>query len=385
MTLAKRDSIKILQVVGGMDRGGIETWLMHVLRHIDRDRFQIDFLVHTTQPCAYDDEIRSLGSRIIPCLHPSQPLLYARNFKRILREYGPYDIVHSQHYLFSGFILRLAYQQKIPCRISHVHPLTDINKQRFSRTIYRSIMTRWTSKYATHILTPSKSTLESFQTICDCSDQQTDILYNGVELDRFERKVDIIATRQKFNLPIDKPILIYVARFAPHKNHFQMLRLAEQINQDKLQVHFVMLGSNGELLNILKEIVQKRNDVSIITGIDDISELLKAANLFFFPSLEEGFGVVAIEAAAAGLPIIATDLPTIREACAPSHHAFMFPPNDDEIARTNILKVLNDEGLRKKLSEDAKQWAANFSIIKSVDKLASIYEMCKYSERKYVF
>ena len=54
----KQRPIRILHVVGGMNRGGVETWLMHVLRHIDRDRFQMDFLVHTEKPCPYDDEAR---------------------------------------------------------------------------------------------------------------------------------------------------------------------------------------------------------------------------------------------------------------------------------------------------------------------------------------
>ncbi len=49
--MGSKDRVRVLQVLGGMNRGGIETWLMHVLRHIDRDRFQIDFLVHTTQSC----------------------------------------------------------------------------------------------------------------------------------------------------------------------------------------------------------------------------------------------------------------------------------------------------------------------------------------------
>ncbi len=60
--------IRILHVVGCMDRGGVETWLMQILRNIDRSRFQMDFLVHTAKPGAYDDEIQALGSRIIPCL-----------------------------------------------------------------------------------------------------------------------------------------------------------------------------------------------------------------------------------------------------------------------------------------------------------------------------
>lgn len=372
-TLTKEPPKRILQVVGGMNRGGLETWLMHVLRYINRERFQIDFVVHTMEECAYDDEVRLLGSKIIPCLSPSQPWLYARNFKRILREHGPYDIVHSQLYFFDGFVLRLAHQQRVPVKISHIHPLKDIKDKNLLRPIYRSIMTKWIAKYATHILSPSNNSLESFQNICDCSNKHTHILYNGVELERFKKSVDKIAIRQKYGLPTDKPIVIYIARLVPHKNHEQMLRIAQQINQNEILVHFLMVGSHGELLERLKNQVSKRKDVSLITGIEDISALLNAADLFFFPSLEEGFGVVAIEAAAAGLPVVATNLSTISEACSPSHQAFMFPPNEDKIARTNILTILNNPELKNKLSKDAQQWADNFAIEKSVSQLASIY------------
>jgi glycosyltransferase EpsF len=113
-----------------------------------------------------------------------------------------------------------------------------------------------------------------------------------------------------------------------------------------------------------------------MVGVEDISELLKTADLFFLPSLEEGFGVVAIEAAAAGLPVVATDLPTIREACSPSHHPFMFPPNNDELACKNILSILENQELRKQLSADARKWANNFSIFSSIKQLAHLYENC---------
>lgn len=376
MTLSNQRPLRILQVVGGMNRGGIETWLINVLRHIDRDRFQIDFLVHTTQPCAYDDEIRALGSRIIPCLHSNQPWLYARNFKQILRDYGPYDVVHAQLYLFSGLVLYIAHQEKVCTRIAHMHPLTDLHEKRFLRAIYQKIMTRLLSKYATHIIAPSKSSLKAFQAICNCSGKHNEILYNGIELSQFDREVDKRAVRQKFNLPVDKPIVIYVARFTAHKNHAQILRIADRMSKNGVNVYFVMVGSHGELLNTLKEKVSERNDMAMMVGVEDISELLKTADLFFLPSLEEGFGVVAIEAAAAGLPVVATDLPTIREACSPSHHPFMFPPNNDELACKNILSILENQELRKQLSADARKWATNFSIFSSIKQLVHLYENC---------
>jgi hypothetical protein len=85
-----------------MNRGGVETWLLHVLRHINRARFQMDFLVHSAKPCAYDEEIRALGCRVIPCTKPSRAWSYPGNFLRALATHGPYDVVHSHVHAFSG-------------------------------------------------------------------------------------------------------------------------------------------------------------------------------------------------------------------------------------------------------------------------------------------
>ena len=57
--------IRILQCVNNMHRAGLETMLMNYYRHIDRDRIQFDFAVTTTDHCDYDDEISSLGGKII--------------------------------------------------------------------------------------------------------------------------------------------------------------------------------------------------------------------------------------------------------------------------------------------------------------------------------
>ena len=73
--------MRILQVVGWMNIGGIETWLMHILRNIDKNRFKIDFLAHSLEKCDYDEEILSYGSRIILYVNYRRPLKYAKNFK----------------------------------------------------------------------------------------------------------------------------------------------------------------------------------------------------------------------------------------------------------------------------------------------------------------
>ena len=65
---------RILHVIYCMDPGGIENWLMNLLRSIDRDCFQMDFLVHTTKAGIYDEEILNLNSNIYRCPWPKRPL-----------------------------------------------------------------------------------------------------------------------------------------------------------------------------------------------------------------------------------------------------------------------------------------------------------------------
>ena len=144
-------SLRILHVLKGMDRGGIETWLMHVLRKTDRERFRFDFMTGTLQPCAYDDELRSMGCGIHPCLDASRPWIYARNFFRIIRRQGPYDVIHSHVHHYSGFVCWLARRAGIPVRMVHSH--SDTRSQEatagLARHAYLRIMERLVSRYAT--------------------------------------------------------------------------------------------------------------------------------------------------------------------------------------------------------------------------------------------
>src|SRR3954453_21935810 len=118
---SQEQPIRILHVVGAMNRGGVETWLMHVLRHIDRHRFVMDFLTQSTNPGQFDEEIRDLGSRVLYCLNPHRPWLYAAGMRRVLAANQPYQIIHSHLHHYSGFVLRLAKRAGVPGRIAHSH------------------------------------------------------------------------------------------------------------------------------------------------------------------------------------------------------------------------------------------------------------------------
>jgi glycosyltransferase involved in cell wall biosynthesis len=313
MTLADKHPIRILHVVGGMVRAGIETWLMHVLRHIDRDRFQMDFLVHTTQPCAYDDEIRILGSKIIPCLHPSQPCLYARNLKQILREHGPYDIVHSHVHHFSGYVLRLVKRAGVPVRIAHSHMDTSSveARARLYRRLYLTLTKWWIVRYATVGLGCSRNAVANLFGPAWETDSRWRVLYYGIDLAPFRNFINSAAVRAELGIPLDAYVVGHVGRFEEQKNHMFLLDIAAEIAMHEPKMHLLLVGE-GSLRPTIEQKVARAGLAERVTfagARPSVPRLmLGAMDVFLFPSLHEGLGLVLIEAQAARLSCIFSDV-----------------------------------------------------------------------------
>jgi glycosyltransferase involved in cell wall biosynthesis len=306
--------IRVLHIVGGMNRGGVETWLMHVLRHIDRERFQMDFMVHTAEPCSYDNEVRALGSRILPCLHPNRPWHYARNFRRTVAAYGPYDIVHSHVHHYSGYTLRLAQRAGIPIRIAHSH--NDASPQDISpsplRWIYLTTTERFIRRYATIGLAASGKAAEAlfgreWQRSSFCR-----LLYYGIDLAPFRAKADP-SVRAALQLPPDAFVIGHVGRFDEQKNHRFLLEIFRHVADADPRTRLMLTG-DGALRPAIEQRVAELGLTGrvVFTGIrGDVPRLLlNALDLFVMPSLYEGLGLVCLEAQAAGVRcLFATTIP----------------------------------------------------------------------------
>lgn len=313
MTPTKLHPIRILHVVGGMNRAGVETWLMHILRHINRDRFQMDFLVHTDKPCVYGDEIRALGSKIIPCLSPSNPWLYARNFKQILRKHGPYDVVHSHIHHFSGYVLWLAKQAGVPVRIAHSHidssPLEA--KAGWRRRLYLAGMKTLINRNATLGLGCSHiANLDLFGHDRE-ADFHSHILYYGIDLTPFQESIDTAKVRTELDIPADAFVVGHVGRFQEQKNHRFLLEIFAEVAKREPQSYLLLVGEGPLRSSIEQQAFQMglRNRIIFAGSRPDVYKLmLGAMDVFLFPSLCEGLGLVLIEAQAAGLPCLISDV-----------------------------------------------------------------------------
>jgi glycosyltransferase involved in cell wall biosynthesis len=305
--------IRILHVLGKLDRGGAETWLVQVLRHVDRQKYQMDFLVHSNCPGAYDDEVRALGSAIMPCLGSSNPFRYAMNFHQTLKERGPYDVVHSHVHHYSGYVLMLAAMAGVPIRIAHSHSDTRSVEGDTGpgRSIYLRGMKAMIQTFATHGLAVSCEAGDDLF----CKDWQNtsrwELQHLGIDLSRFELEVDRSSMRRTLGIRPDAFVVGHVGRFSIPKNHTFLIDIAKEVVKLSPKAVFVLIG-DGPLRAEMEAKVASHSltEHFIFAGLrSDVPQLMKGVmDAFLFPSLYEGLPIALLEAQAAGLKCMISDV-----------------------------------------------------------------------------
>jgi glycosyltransferase involved in cell wall biosynthesis len=360
--------MRILHVLGGLNRGGAETWLVQILRHIDKAKYHFDFLVHTDQPCAYDDEVRSLGARIIPCLSPSDPVRYARNFLRILAEVGPYDVVHSHVHRFSGYVLTLARLGGVPVRIAHSH-LSD--KEVDNRELYQLAMANLLKIGATAGLGVSEKAAVSLFGKDWQADPRWRVSHLGIDLEPFSGPVDSHRVRAELGIPEHAFVIGHVGRFFPQKNHTFLLDIAKHVCATNDEAMFVLVG-DGPLRNVMEIKAEKlgiSRYVKFMGARDDVVRLMRGLmDVLLFPSLYEGLPLVLVEAQAAGLHCFIAD--TI------SAETDIFPELITRLSLADGAYTWAESMIKAPLAEASFQPDAmgHFSIDAAVDRLCSAYD-----------
>ena len=303
--------IRVLQVVARMHRGGVETWLMQVLRHIDRSRFLMDFVVTQPEPADYDEEVLALGSRIWPCPLRPDPTQFMRQFRAVLDVHGPYRVVHSHLHHFSGFVLGLARHAGVPVRLAHSHldTASEDASAGVVRRAYLGLMRVALRRYATGGMGVTASAATALFGEDWRSDGRWRVARCGLDFGAFRAGADLGALRAELGLTPDAIVLGHVGRFDPQKNHAYLLRVAEAAFARDPLARLVLVGT-GPLRGEVEAEAERLGirDRVLFTGVRaDVARLLRVFDVFVLPSIREGLPLVGLEAQAAGLPIVLSE------------------------------------------------------------------------------
>lgn len=183
--------------------------------------------------------------------------------------------------------------------------------------------------------------------------------------------------RHQLGLSDDDEVVLSVGRQEYQKGQVTLLRALARLAPRRPRLVLLLAGRRGHASDELARLagdhpLAKR--VHLLGHRDDVPELLAAADLFAFPSLYEGLGGAVIEAMALGLPIVASDLPALREILAPELDAFVVPPGDPEELATAIARCLDDPTLRRVLAARGRQvFEERFTLDRSVEGMVALY------------
>lgn len=308
------EPIRVLQVVGRMDRGGIETMIMNLYRHIDRSKVQFDFLAHYGREAAYNNEIRALGGRIyeMPALKDDTHVYYWRLFSyikalhRFFKGHPEYKVLHGHMTNTASIYMPIAKKYGVTCRIAHSH---NTRGKAGILGLVTDILQRFITRSATDYFACSEAAKHWFYPEKLISAGKVHVLANAVDAERFRFNADKRrVVRDELNLG-ESLVIICVARFRPEKNQTFLIDILKEMLEVRQDVVFVFAGE-GPCEDDVK-VKAKEYGVEEYTRFlgmrTDIPDVLCAADAFVLPSFWEGLPVTVIEAQASGLHCVVND------------------------------------------------------------------------------
>ena len=294
--------LRILHIVGSLERAGIETFLMNIYRNIDRERIQFDFAIYNMpSKYSYAKEVEQLGGKIY--IVPSKNKGFIRCLSAISRivSENNYDIIWRDcSSCVGGIDLLAAWGGGAKVRILHSH-----SSNKFG-----------TEKYLHYLLRPICNLVATRRFACGqraakwmFGNRGYELIPNGIDTEqfKFDKKVRD-EYRSKFGLE-GKNVIGTIGRFQKVKNHLFLISVFNTYLEKDSEAVLCLVGS-GEMEDACKAKTVEygiENKVLFLGTRSDIPQILQMFDVFVMTSIYEGFPVTMIEAQAAGLPCVVSD------------------------------------------------------------------------------
>jgi glycosyltransferase EpsF len=393
MPLGTDRKLRVLQVVDTLGMGGAETWLMELLRfwHCQGpDAPQIDFLATSGNRGIFDDEAQVLGTRIFYIRYGRSNLAsFTQGLRQILKR-GAYNAVHDHQDYASGWHFLLGASVLPPVRVTHVHNPAYQIRNNYGVTLSRRFTARvgkaLVARYSTHITGTSRQAIAEygFDTSAFCRIPKA-ALYCGFDPKRFLGDVSPAKASicDEFSWPADAKIILFAGRIdvsgdlghpQNHKNSGFAVSVGIECSRKDPRVRMLLAGKPSAAVPKLEERIAAAGLQGYIQFIGirkDIERLMLGSDVLLFPSRGEGLGMVAVEAQAAGLPVLASTKVPVECVVVPELVRFKEVEAGAAAWATDLLELAD----RPRDVRDANQRVATsaFSIESSSGALLRLY------------
>lgn len=379
---------KFLFVIDSFGAGGAERSLLDAMPALVERGVTPILVALKRAEVGYEDELRatSLDFRVLTASSRFGRILELR---RLVRAERP-DLVYTS--LFEADLVgRLACAGlRLPVVSSLVNATYDESRLADPRiTGWKLSIARRLDGITARLLTDhfhavSEATKESAMSALGLRSDRVTVVKRGRDPDRFrpadpERRR---LARSALGLDSDTEVLITVGRHEYQKGHQVLVRAFAEVAKERPEATLLLVGRYGKTTGELRALITGlglEERVLLLGHRRDVDQLLVAADLFVFPSLFEGLGGALIEALATGLPVVASDLPSVREVVENGENALLVPAGDSPALAAAILELLSDPKRRARYGEQSRRLfeasltlaEANQALVDLLDRVAN--------------
>jgi len=297
---------RLLFIEATSSKGGIETFIQNTCRHLDKNNFQITVLANCRE-CSIERELIETGASIEHIRPAEQGLIaYYRDLKRVI-DPSRFDIVHiNKNSLADPLTLLLCEMRRIPKIILHSHN-THPTSRKMSALLHLIFRRIFVNKKIIKIACSQKAADWMFS---NCGSNKCLLLKNGIETERYAFCQDTReCVRRSLGLLPEEIAFCNVGRLCEQKNPLFLVEIMSEIVKLHPASRLFLIGT-GEMESAVRKKIKELRISEYVTFLgkrSDVNELLQGMDLFLMPSLHEGLPIAAIEAQAAGLPLLISD------------------------------------------------------------------------------
>lgn len=301
--------MRILHVIGSLDRGGSQMMILNLYEQLDRTHIQFDFVVNAGPVYLLEEKVTSLGGTIYRCPRYKgyNHFVYVNWWKKFFKEHPEYKIIHGHVRSTAAIYLQIAksFGRKT---ISHSHSTQNTKGLPALVKAILQFPIRFTADYFFACSQPAGEWLFGKKIT---KQSNFFIVPNAINTAAFAYHP---ALRQKMRheLNLENNFVVgHVGRLDVPKNHAFLLNIFAQIYKQNPQARLLLIGDGPLKQPLVRQARQLHIDQAVLfCGNQPATNYYQAMDVFVFPSLYEGLGIALIEAQTAGLPcVISSNLP----------------------------------------------------------------------------
>jgi glycosyltransferase involved in cell wall biosynthesis len=362
---------RVAVVVSHLTIGGAEQLLLELLRHINRQRFDL-YVIFLREPGILGKEILQLGFPVSTGIIRSRfDLSGVFKLTRLFKSFQA-DVVLLINHLNTLFFGVLA------CRLADVRSCINWENETLKKYPFHHLTMlgrRILHLGVDHVVAAAKGHGDYIAKEEKISRSKIQVIYNGVDPERFKSLLSPREARSRLGIPPRSPVVSIVAALRPDKAHHVFLRAARMVVDAIPEAHFLVIGDGPQmpfLINLSKDL-NLENQVHFLGFQRQLGDFFAAVDINCLSSYprQETLSVAAIEAMSAGIPIVCTDVGFMNEIVIPNETGLLVPVDAPASLSEKLVSLLQNPKLHKHMSCQARK-LVNENL--SVHQMANAFE-----------